>query len=153
MTKILVQEREIVAVEPFVESDNAFETANAVIPKSVIRGWQMLDVELPENFEPSKYEFDGVGIVPKPTPTARPTAPRVVTMRQARLALLDAGLLDDVDAAITAIAEPGQRRAAQIEWDYSSEVHRDKQLVAMLAPALNLTDDQLDELFITASEL
>jgi hypothetical protein len=78
--------------------------------------------------------------------------PRVVTMRQARLALLGAGLLLDVDAAIDNLSEPA-KSAARIEWEYSGEVHRDKALVQALAPALGLTDAQLDQLFTTAGAL
>ncbi|TXH53543.1 MAG: hypothetical protein E6Q97_13090 [Desulfurellales bacterium] len=76
----------------------------------------------------------------------------VVSMRQARLALLQAGLLDDVEAAINALPEP-QRAAARIEWDYSSQVARTQPLVLQLAPALGLNEAQLDALFVTARAL
>lgn len=78
--------------------------------------------------------------------------PQAVTMRQARLALLAAGKLAAVNAAVAAM--PGMAGdAARIEWEFSSEVQRDKALVQALAPVLNLTDAQLDELFITAAAL
>jgi hypothetical protein len=79
--------------------------------------------------------------------------PQAVTMRQARLALLGAGLLDAVDTVIAAIADETTRRAAGIAWDYSSEVQRHNGLVADLAPALGLTDEQVDALFIRAATL
>ncbi|WP_136414844.1 hypothetical protein [Herbaspirillum sp. ST 5-3] len=88
-----------------------------------------------------------------PGPTNDTAVPRSVTMRQARRALFAAGLYDSVDAAIAAIEDPSTRKAAQIEWEYSQEVHRDKDLVQMLAPALGLDDAALDQLFITASRL
>lgn len=78
--------------------------------------------------------------------------PQVVTMRQARLALLGAGLLSAVDAAIEALPEP-QKSAARIEWDYSSEVHRSRAFVQQLGAALGLTDQQLDALFTRAATL
>lgn len=78
--------------------------------------------------------------------------PQVVTMRQARLALLGAGLLTQVDAAIDALPEP-QRSAARIEWDYSSEVHRSRAFVQQLGHALGLSDEQLDDLFTQAAAL
>jgi len=72
--------------------------------------------------------------------------PQVVTMRQARLALLNATLLQAVIDAVDAI--PGtQGNAAKIEWEYAQEVRRDSMLVAYIATALSLTDAQLDELF------
>lgn len=81
-----------------------------------------------------------------------PQTPRIVTMRQARLALLGAGLLQQVDQAISALPEP-QQSAARIEWDYSSEVHRDRAFVQQLGQALGLSDEQLDALFIQAAAL
>ena len=54
-------------------------------------------------------------------------------MRQARLALLGAGKLAEVNTAIAAM--PGAAgEAARIEWEYSGEVHRDKALIQALAP-------------------
>jgi hypothetical protein len=78
--------------------------------------------------------------------------PKKVTMRQARLALLAAGLLDDVESAIDALPEP-PRQAARIEWDFSSEVFRDRDFVTMLGATLGLTDEEMDQLFITAATL
>lgn len=82
----------------------------------------------------------------------KPRPPGKVTMRQARQALLAAGMLSQVDAAIDALEEP-QRSVARIEWDYSQEVERNRELVQLLGPALGLSDDQLDELFREAATL
>ncbi len=84
---------------------------------------------------------------------AKPPVPQSVTMRQARLALLGAGLLDDVDAAIAAIPDPVQRKAAQIEWEYAAIVERNSALIQQLAPALGMTEAQMDELFVVAARL
>lgn len=81
-----------------------------------------------------------------------PSVPASVSMRQARLALLGAGLLSSVDAAIAALPSPA-KEAAQIEWDYASEVQRDNALIASLASGLGLTEAQIDDLFITAATL
>lgn len=78
--------------------------------------------------------------------------PRAVTMRQARLALLGAGLLSGVDAAIASMPEPTQS-AAKIEWEYSQEVQRHNGFVAALGPALGMTDAQIDALFVAAAKL
>lgn len=78
--------------------------------------------------------------------------PNIVTMRQARLALLQSGLLSQVQTAIDSLPSP-QKEAAQIEWDYSSEVHRDKPFVQLLGAALGLSEQQLDDLFLLASTL
>ena len=102
-------------------------------------------------------QLDGSGWVvlaarpPVPTPVVR--VPASVTMRQARLALLGAGLLDDVDAAIASIPDETTRRAAQIEWEFSNEVQSNNGVVAALGPLLGLTDAQIDDLFLTAAQL
>lgn len=80
------------------------------------------------------------------------SVPAAVTMRQARLALLGAGLLDDIDAAINSLPSP-QKEAARIEWEYSQEVQRHNGFVSALAPMLGLTDRQIDDLFVLGQTL
>jgi hypothetical protein len=87
-----------------------------------------------------------------PAPPPPPVVPAQVTMRQARLALLQAGQLSGVQPVIDAMPSP-QKDAAQIEWDHASEVRRDSALVAMLGIALALDSAAIDSLFITASAL
>lgn len=79
--------------------------------------------------------------------------PQSVTMRQARLALLGIGLLDDVDTAIAAIPDPVQRKAAQIEWEYAQTVDRNSPFTQQMAAGLSLTAEQLDALFTQAAGL
>ena len=80
--------------------------------------------------------------------------PRVtqVSMRQARLALLQAGKLADVTTAINALPSPA-KEAAQIEWEYATEVRRDSALMQQLAAAIGLTEADLDALFTQAVTL
>lgn len=81
-----------------------------------------------------------------------PPVPRVVEMAQARLALLQAGLLTQVQTAIDAM--PGvDGQAARIAWEYRATVRRDSTLVQALAQQLALTDEQLDTLFTSAAAL
>lgn len=87
---------------------------------------------------------------PEPDPVA-PVVPASVTMRQARLALLSAGLLDAVEAALDAMGDTPEGKAARIEWDYSSEVWRHKPFAQQLSAAMGLSDSQIDEMFIAAA--
>ena len=91
---------------------------------------------------------DGVWINP---PVVVPI-PQEITMRQARLALLDAGLLANVQTAINSLPEPSKTKA-MIEWDYSNALQRDNPFVTTLGTALGLSSDDIDNLFITASGL
>lgn len=79
-----------------------------------------------------------------------PVVPPVVEMRQARRAVLAAGLTAAVEAAIEALPEP-DRSVAKIEWEFAPTVKRHHGFVEMLAPALGLTDEQLDALFVAAA--
>lgn len=95
---------------------------------------------------------DGLLQVPEPAQAQADSVPSAVTMRQARLALLGAGLLDDIDAAINGLPSP-QKEAARIEWEYSQEVQRHNGFVSVLAPMLGLTEAQTDALFVQAATL
>lgn len=75
-----------------------------------------------------------------------------VTMRQARLALLQSSMLHLVEPAIESLPEP-ERTAAQIEWEYAQTVERNSPLVHLLSAELGLGESQLDELFMLASSL
>lgn len=89
--------------------------------------------------------------IPEPVITPEPV-PKAVTMRQARLALLNIGKLSDVATAIAGLPSP-QKEAAEIEWEFSSTIERKRPLVQTLGPLLGLSEAQLDDLFITASKL
>ena len=99
------------------------------------------------------WTYDGNDFAaPVVSPEEIRAAIRPVTMRQARLALLAAGVLGDVAPALAALPSP-HRDAAEIEWEYASEVRRDAPLIAALGSALGLTEDQIDDLFAAAAML
>lgn len=76
--------------------------------------------------------------------------PQMVFMRQARLALLEVGLLDNIEQIINLMPEP-LKSEARIEWEYAAEVRRDWPTLNQIADHLNLTSEYVDELFILAS--
>ena len=89
---------------------------------------------------------------PAPEPPPEVIIPQRITARQAQLALLDAGLLDDVDAIIEAL--PANVRAhVRIEWDRATHVERGSTVMQMVATALGLTAAQVDDLFVAAAGL
>lgn len=92
------------------------------------------------------WTWDGVTLA-APDPEPAPI-PQVVSMRQARLALLAAGLLPTVTAAVAAADA-----VAQIEWEYAQEVRRYWPTLLALQGAVGLSDAQLDALFVAAAAL
>jgi hypothetical protein len=78
--------------------------------------------------------------------------PKVVTARQARLALFQEGLLANVESSIESLEEP-QKTQAKIEWEYATEINRFSPFVEMLGTAMGLTKEQLNDLFVKASRI
>lgn len=76
----------------------------------------------------------------------------VVTMRQARLALLHEGLLQSADQAIAAMSGV-EGETARIEWGYAGTVERSSPLVGAIGQLLGLDDAALDDLFALAARL
>jgi hypothetical protein len=96
------------------------------------------------------WAFDGAQFF-EPPPVPAPV-PQVVTMRQARLALLAAGQLSKVPRALSQLPSPA-REAAEIEWEYAPEVRRHSPLVTGVGAAIGLDASALDALFIHAATL
>ena len=86
-------------------------------------------------------------IAPYVEPKIVVVVPQSITMRQARLHLLDLELLDDIESFIS------QDRKWQIEWEYASEILRDSKLIEAVKTSLGLDDNAVDNMFIEASKL
>lgn len=107
-------------------------------------GWIVMQIERPSPNHVA--QADGSWVVP-PAPV-----PASVTMRQARQAMLYAGILAQVDALIAAM--PGEEgESARIDWAYAHDVKRDWPLIGALGPQLGLTERQIDDLFVYAGSI
>jgi len=130
---------------------NAHQIQNGVVVNTIVA--DSLDSR-PDLIEATHggigWLWDGETLTAPPLPPV--PVPQSVTMRQARLALLAAGLLPAVNAAIASMPEP-DKTAAQITWDYASSVDRGFGMVPQLASALGMSDTQIDDLFIAAAQL
>lgn len=74
-----------------------------------------------------------------------------LTRRQVRRALVLAGRTpDDVIAAINAIPDPMERALALIDWEDASYFVRNHPLILQLAPAIGLTPEQVDSMWVAA---
>lgn len=87
-------------------------------------------------------------IVALQTPTA--DDPNVVTDLQARLALAQAGLLDQIDTALAALPASDP---VKIYYDRALTWHRDNPHVLALAEQFGLSSEQVDALFALAKTL
>ena len=155
--KLLLDTNQVVrAVDP-EETESGWRGVGVLFPRDL--ALQLLEVEgvsVPEAVVGRYRYLDGAFVaIPLLEPPIDPPpveVPASVTMRQARLALLHAGLLDDVEAALAAIPEETARRAAQIEWAYAQDVERASPWVQQLTQTLGLDAAMLDELFMMASQ-
>ena len=73
---------------------------------------------------------------PKPLPPIR-----TIDARRLRLALFQLKFLDKVEAAILTLD-----RAAQVNWEYATEIKEDHPLIEVLATKLSLNTDLIFEL-------
>jgi hypothetical protein len=77
----------------------------------------------------------------------------VITKRQGRQQIIIMGLLDAVQTAINSITDPVQRALIQSYWDDSTEYRRTHQSMIDLAPAVGISDTELDQAFRDAALL
>lgn len=92
------------------------------------------------------WSWDGTSLKPPAAPAV--AVPATITPRQARLALLGAGLLDQANSAVNAAGG-----ATLITWEYASVIDRNDPLIAALGGTLGLSASQIDALFVTAAAL
>jgi len=141
----------VVFPAPAPTCDPITEIAREVAPVLTSKGTYEQAYEIVPRFQ--EYT-DGEGVVhtvQEQEDAAREAAyqatiPKVVTIRQAKLALLQAELLDNIEAAMTQAD-----RATKIEWEYAIEFRRDWPALLAMQPLLGLTDEQIDDLFKLAA--
>jgi len=125
-----------------LEKDDTAQAWVAIEDNSTIERFDFTRADFPDAQPPALPEY-----LPAVVAVAE-----VVTMRQARHALLGAGLLAQVNTAVANM--PGaEGDAARIEWEYAQEVRRDSPLVAALSAAFGWTSAQLDDLFTEGAKL
>ena len=110
------------------------------------QGWIVSDkAKIGDSYDAKTGTFTTPPPAPEPIPTS-------ISPRQARLALLQAGLLSQVDTAINSLESPAKEQA-QIEWEYATSIERSSEWINQLGGALGLDDAGIDDLFKTASTL
>ncbi len=82
----------------------------------------------------------------------RARMPSIASPLQIRLALIKLGMLDDVQNFIAALEEPA-KTIVMMEWEYALEINKDSTTIQSLATQMGLTTEQLDDIFVTATEI
>lgn len=72
---------------------------------------------------------------------------KVITPRQARLALLGVGLLDEVETLLAG------NKAMQIWWEYSLDIQRNHEMIIAMGTQLGMSESDMDNFFIEANKL
>lgn len=90
---------------------------------------------------------------PKPEPIPVDPLTRPISRVQFKAVLRIAGLYDSVAQAIEAIPDPVQKAVARAKFEDSDSYDRDDPLFVMLAPAIGVTDEQIDALWLQAQEI
>lgn len=78
--------------------------------------------------------------------------PQEVQLWRVRTVLKLSNLEETITTALDALEEPTKTGAKTI-WEYGTTVERNSQTVLFLQTALQMTDAQVDEIFIQASEI
>ncbi|EPP8912954.1 hypothetical protein OKB32_001818 [Acinetobacter baumannii] len=76
-----------------------------------------------------------------------------LTRRQFKLALLQYQLLEKVEQAIADIEDPALKTRVQIEYNESEKFERTNDSVKYMLPLLNISNDEIDEMWRYAQEL
>jgi hypothetical protein len=94
--------------------------------------------------------WDGTTFTPPPVPP--PVVPQSISMSQARSVLISTNNLSTVINALNAmIGTEGE--LARSEFEYAQTVDRYRALTLQMQAVLNLTDKQMDDMFIRAKSL
>lgn len=83
-----------------------------------------------------------------PPPVDPNAVPEFVSAHKGRIALKRAGLLEQVDQFVTRA-----NGETQIFWEYAAEWHRNNAVLVALGASLNLTSEQIDDLFRLAGSI
>lgn len=145
-----MSEAEMYAIVSPAGEVTAYQSAPAITGK----GWRCLPVVDVQDELQQWQAHSGPAVVVKTDTVERvwtavpivPAVPPSVTPYQARAALLGAGLLDAVEAHIA-----GAPETVRLAWEYAMTIERHSPSIAAVSAALDLTADQIDDLFRTAA--
>ena len=138
---------------PHITEEDVERIAERAATKAVAEITEEVD-SLPDGFVPNGWTYDA-GIWASNeiaeqhmSEEEKAEVPILVTIRQARMALLAAGLLSAVNNFVAS-----QSDEIKIYWEYSQELYRYHPVLMALGAQLGLSDQQIDALFVAAGKL
>ncbi len=143
---ILVLNKNILALNP-QDTEYAWITEDQILPKHVVEGASLVEVSsLPEDYIPGKYQYDdGFILIEVPVVIE---VPQTVSPRQIRQALTKMSMRGPVE---TAVASGDQD--LKDWWEFATQFERTHPQILAMAELLQVTESQLDSLFILAGTL
>jgi len=75
--------------------------------------------------------------------------PKEATPRAIRLALLEMGILDQVETYLNNLTEPAKSKA-KISWEYATMIYKTDPIVQTMGATLGFTEAQIDDIFVLA---
>lgn len=121
------------------------------IGEAFIMDWRFNDIEQPSFEEIMAVWNNSATQTAYAEHVAKLAIPTSVSWRQANLAMLEVGKLADVEALIQGIADPVEKRKAEIEFN-SPVYERSSAFLRAMWAQVGGTDAQLDDLFVLASQ-
>jgi hypothetical protein len=149
MTQLLVQGEVILAQGPFTVTEYEIESADAIYPKHVIDGWEIVEAPVPKDFQPSRF-FWNDGLYEKAPVPAPVVVPQSVSRAQGLIALEMAGYLSLIEAYL---ADPSTPKVKVLAFNNAQTFERNSPMLAEFAAMLSLTEADVDNLFITAGQV
>jgi hypothetical protein len=101
---------------------------------------------------PEWANIEAVSYTEEPEPVA-PVVPDQVTLWQLRAVLEIMGLEATVTAVIKGMPEGVESTVAWRAWEYANNIKRFSPTVAGIKAILQLTDEQVDQIFIQADQI
>ena len=102
-----------------------------------------------KSVNPEWADIEPVAYTEQPEPVA-PVVPDQVTLWQLRAVLEIMGLEATVTAVIKGMPEGVESKVAWRAWEYANNIRRSSPTVIALKAILQLTDEQVDQIFIQA---
>jgi hypothetical protein len=126
-----------------LEKDDQAQTWRAVEDDGTVSRFGFSRADFPDAHPPALPAY-----IPPPS-----TVPQQVTRAQGKAVLIQMGLWQQVLDFVAAITDPVQRAVAEVAINDTQHWQRNSPFLTQAAAALGITSEQMDQLFIQASEV